>query len=97
MIAGTMKIVPQQMPRPNSPTLDGDTPTLRLFALLEVIASKDQLFSLQALVEETGLPKPTLHRMLQQLESAEPAAARGRRPPLQHRRAAAPAGREPAA
>lgn len=50
--------------------IDGDTPTLRLFALLEVIAEKDQLFSLQSLVEETGLPKPTLHRMLQQLESA---------------------------
>lgn len=42
---------------------------MRLFALLEVIAEKDQLLSLQALVEETGLPKPTLHRMLQQLES----------------------------
>ncbi len=50
--------------------IDGDTPTLRLFALLELIAQKDQLFSLQSLVEETGLPKPTLHRMLQQLESA---------------------------
>jgi IclR family acetate operon transcriptional repressor len=50
--------------------IDGDTPTLRLFALLEVIAQKDQFFSLQSLVEETGLPKPTLHRMLQQLESA---------------------------
>jgi IclR family transcriptional regulator, acetate operon repressor len=51
--------------------LDGDTPTMRLFGLLEVIASKDQLFSLQALVETTGLPKPTLHRMLQQLEAAQ--------------------------
>ncbi len=50
--------------------INGDTPTMRLFALLEVVASRDQLFSLQALVEETGLPKPTLHRMLQQLESA---------------------------
>lgn len=50
--------------------LDGDTPTLRLLALLEVIAGKDQFFTLQGLVEETGLPKPTLHRMLQQLESA---------------------------
>ena len=38
--------------------LHGDTPTLRLFALLEVIASKDQYFSLQSLVDETGLPKP---------------------------------------
>ena len=48
----------------------GDTPTLRLFALLEVMASKDEFVSLQGLVEETGLPKPTLHRMLHQLESA---------------------------
>jgi IclR family transcriptional regulator, acetate operon repressor len=50
--------------------LNGDTPTLRLFALLELIAAKDQFVSLPGLVEETGLPKPTLHRMLQQLESA---------------------------
>jgi len=50
--------------------INGDTPTMRLFALLEVIASKDQFFSLQGLAEETGTPKPTLHRMLQQLESA---------------------------
>lgn len=50
--------------------LNGDTPTLRLFALLELIASKDRFVSLQGLVEETGVPKPTLHRMLQQLESA---------------------------
>jgi DNA-binding IclR family transcriptional regulator len=43
---------------------------MRLFALLEVMAAKDQRYSLQGLVEETGLPKPTLHRMLQQLEGA---------------------------
>lgn len=48
----------------------GDTPTMRLFGLLEVMAAKDQRYSLQGLVEETGLPKPTLHRMLQQLEGA---------------------------
>ena len=63
-----MKIVPRAASEPTP--IDGDTPTLRLFALLEVIASRDELFSLQALVEATGLPKPTLHRMLQQLESA---------------------------
>ena len=56
--------------RPESVEWAGETPTMRLFSLLEVIASKDQLFSLQALVEATGLPKPTLHRMLQQLEGA---------------------------
>jgi IclR family transcriptional regulator, acetate operon repressor len=55
---------------PDEARLSGDTPMLRLFALLEVIAEKDKLFSLQGLVDETGLPKPTLHRMLQQLEGA---------------------------
>ncbi|MCF8177747.1 MAG: IclR family transcriptional regulator [Sulfuritalea sp.] len=54
----------------NPTRIDGDTPTLRLFALLEVIAEQDRFFSLQSLVEETGLPKPTVHRMLQQLENA---------------------------
>lgn len=58
------------MANPEVLEINGDTPTLRLFSLLEAIASKDQLFSLQSLVEDTGLPKPTLHRMLQQLESA---------------------------
>jgi IclR family acetate operon transcriptional repressor len=51
--------------------LAGETPTLRLISLLEVIASKDAFVSLQGLTQETGLPKPTLHRMLQQLEGAE--------------------------
>jgi IclR family transcriptional regulator, acetate operon repressor len=50
--------------------VNGDTPTMRLFSLLELIAAKDQFVSLQGLVEETGMPKPTLHRMLQQLEGA---------------------------
>ena len=53
-----------------SDKVEGNTPTLRLFALLEVIAEKDSYFSLQSLSEELGIPKPTLHRMLQQLESA---------------------------
>jgi DNA-binding IclR family transcriptional regulator len=50
--------------------IDGDTPAIRLFSLLEVISEWDEPFSLQELVEETGLPKPTVHRMLQQLDSA---------------------------
>ena len=54
----------------DSVEINGDTPALRLFSLLEAIATKDQLFSLQALTEETHIPKPTLHRMLQQLEAA---------------------------
>ena len=48
--------------------LHGETPAMRLFALLELIAAKDEFISLQGLVDETGMPKPTLHRMLQQLE-----------------------------
>lgn len=63
-----MKSVPTHVQTPVE--INGDTPTLRLFALLEVVASKDQFFSLQKLAEETDIPKPTLHRMLQQLESA---------------------------
>lgn len=55
---------------PEPVRIDGDTPAMRLFSLLEVIARKDNFFSLQSLVDETGLPKPTLHRMLQQLEIA---------------------------
>lgn len=44
---------------------------MRVFSLLELIAGKDEFVSLQGLVAETGLPKPTLHRMLQQLEGAD--------------------------
>lgn len=46
------------------------TPSLRLFALLELIGSKDHFVSLQSLTEETGIPKPTVFRMLQTLEAA---------------------------
>ena len=49
---------------------EGDTPNLRLFALLEVIAERDEPFTQQAIVEKIGLPKPTVNRMLQQLEGA---------------------------
>jgi DNA-binding IclR family transcriptional regulator len=59
------------LPPPVPVEVSGDTPTLRLFALLEVIAAKDQYFSLQSLADETAVPKPTLHRMLQQLETAQ--------------------------
>jgi DNA-binding IclR family transcriptional regulator len=64
-----MKIVKGPVPVLPEPAA-GDTPTMRLFGLLEVMAAKDQRYSLQGLVEETGIPKPTLHRMLQQLEGA---------------------------
>lgn len=53
-----------------SAALGADAPALRLFALLERIAAQDRLFSLQSLVEDTGWPKPSVHRMLQQLDAA---------------------------
>lgn len=62
------KPVPSPALRPAERT--GDTPALRLVALLEQVAARDQRHTLQGLAEATGLPKPTLHRMLQQLESA---------------------------
>ncbi len=63
-----MKLVPHPGTEPSD--FQSDTPALRLFALLELMASKDRLYNLQDLVEETGYPKPTLHRMLGQLEAA---------------------------
>lgn len=56
--------------RPAMAELQGDTPALRLVALLEHVAARDQFHTLQGLAQATGLPKPTLHRMLQQLEAA---------------------------
>src|SRR5699024_9951124 len=48
----------------------GERLALRLVSRLEFISTRDQIFTLQSLVVQTGLPKPTLHRMLQQLEGA---------------------------
>jgi len=65
---GVMKVV--QSLKTDTAENGADTPALRLFALVELIAAKDRHVSLQGLVEQTGLPKPTVHRMLQQLETA---------------------------
>ena len=69
---GPMKIVQSSPRHTQAAAADAgaDTPAMRLFALLETIAARDHLYSLQGLVEQTGLPKPTLHRMLQQLEAS---------------------------
>lgn len=55
---------------PSTGDISGETPTLRIFSLLELIAAKDEFVTLQGLALESGLPKPTLHRMLRQLEDA---------------------------
>ena len=59
-----------ELVKPEPAELNGDTPAIRLFALLEVVAGKDRLITLPSLVEATGLPKASVHRMLQQLEQA---------------------------
>ena len=63
-----MKLVSQRVAQ--TAEVQGDTPALRLVSLLEHVAARDQLHTLQGLAEATRLPKPTLHRMLQQLEAA---------------------------
>ena len=55
---GSMELV-----QPIRAVSEADSPALRLFSLLEVIAGKERLTSLPALAEETGLPKATLHRI----------------------------------
>ena len=44
-------------------------PSLRLFELLETMCAHGQPFSLGDAIEATGWPKPSVHRMLGQLES----------------------------
>ena len=43
-------------------------PSLRLFELLETMCARGQPFSLGDAIEATGWPKPSVHRMLGQLE-----------------------------
>jgi len=47
----------------------GATPGLRLLQLLELIAEAPETQTLSGLVRASGLPKPSVHRMLQQLEA----------------------------
>lgn len=65
----TLSTVPTGASISDKLALPGETPALRLFALLEYIVGKDHFVSLGSLVEELDLPKPTMHRMLSQLES----------------------------
>ena len=72
-------------------------PTLRLFALLEVIAAKDQRYSLQEPGRRDRAAEAHAAPHAAAARRRRPAAARERRPALRHRRAAAAPGREPAA
>lgn len=44
-------------------------PSLRLFELLEIVCARGRPFSLADAIEATGWPKPSVHRMLGQLET----------------------------
>ena len=58
--------------RADSTTSAGDTssPALRLIALLEHVARADKALTLTDIIGEVRQPKPTVYRMLQQLEQA---------------------------
>ena len=46
------------------------TPALRLFSVLELLSREDRAYTLTELMTALGQPKPTVHRMLQQLGAA---------------------------
>src|SRR5690349_20826963 len=48
-----------------------ESTTLRAFCLLELIASADEPISLEALTRASGLPKPSVYRILQLLIRGE--------------------------
>ena len=52
----------------NSGTMDKQAPSLRLFELLEILCAQGRPLSLADAVRITGWPKPSVHRMLSQLE-----------------------------
>ena len=49
--------------------MTNSSPSLRLFELLEIMCTHGRPFSLADAIEATGWPKPSVHRMLGQLES----------------------------
>lgn len=49
--------------------MNNNSPSLRLFELLEILCEHGPPFSLADAVEASGWPKPSVHRMLGQLES----------------------------
>jgi len=55
---------------PDEPAADGSSPALRLIALLEHVARADKALTLTDIIAEVRQPKPTVYRMLQQLEQA---------------------------
>jgi IclR family acetate operon transcriptional repressor len=57
-------------PPPGDTALDASSPALRLIALLEHVARSPKALTLTDIIGEVRQPKPTVYRMLQQLEHA---------------------------
>lgn len=55
---------------PDDATADPGSPALRLIALLEHVSRADKALTLTDIIGEVHQPKPTVYRMLQQLEQA---------------------------
>lgn len=49
--------------------MESSTPGLRLFAVLEALCARGQPSTLAEVVQATGWPKPSVHRLLAQLET----------------------------
>jgi IclR family transcriptional regulator, acetate operon repressor len=58
------------VPPPAATAGDPSSPALRLIALLEHVARADKALTLTDIIGEVHQPKPTVYRMLQQLEQA---------------------------
>ena len=61
--ASTPQLIPSALP-------DVGSPALRLIALLEHVAKADKALTLTDIIARVRQPKPTVYRMLQQLETA---------------------------
>ena len=61
--ASTPQLIPNALP-------DVGSPALRLIALLEQVAKADKALTLTDIIARVRQPKPTVYRMLQQLEAA---------------------------
>lgn len=58
------------VPPPDDTASDASSPALRLIALLEHVSRADKALTLTDIIGEVHQPKPTVYRMLQQLEQA---------------------------
>ena len=85
------------LPPPDDTAGDENSPALRLIALLEHVSRAGKALTLADIIGEVHLPKPTVYRMLQQLEHAGLLVKETRRQALRTGRAPVQARRRRAA